>query len=81
MKRLFLLSIIIGVGTTALPLHSQAPVPKPAAPIVVTGSPLEQLRAIREQNAKLLEQQDATLKRLEELEKDSQTLKVLGRRS
>ena len=73
-----ILAIIAGVAASSLPLHSQAPVPAPAVP---AGTPLEQLKAIRDQNAKLLEQQAATLQKLDELEKAAQTLKVLGKRT
>ena len=50
---------------------------QPAAPL----TPAEQLRTIRDQNAKLLEQQAKTLLQLEEMEKTAQSLKVLGKRS
>ncbi|MEQ1850401.1 MAG: hypothetical protein ABMA01_02300 [Chthoniobacteraceae bacterium] len=79
MKRiLVILAVIAGIGAASLPVHSQAPAPAVVAP---GGSALEQLKAIRDRNAKLLEQQTATLQKLEELEKTSQTVKVLGRRS
>jgi hypothetical protein len=79
MKRaLFLLVLVAGLGTGSPTLHSQTPGVPPA---VLTGSPLEQLKTIRDQNAKLLQQQAATLQKLDEIEKTAQTLKVLGRRS
>ena len=79
MKRfLFIIAILGAFGATSLTLHSQAPAP---AVVVPAGNPLEQLKAIRDQNAKLLEQQAAALLKLDELEKASQTVKVLGRRS
>ena len=79
MKRsLLIITLIAGFGATSTTLHSQAPIPAVAIP---AGNPLEQLKAIRDQNAKLLEQQAATLQKLDELEKTSQTVKVLGRRS
>lgn len=79
MKRtLFILAVITGIGAASLPVHSQAPAPAVVAP---GGSALEQLKAIRDRNAKLLEQQTVTLQKLEELEKTAQSLKVLGRRS
>ena len=55
-----------------------APVPIPAIP---KGAPIEMLKAIRDANAKIIEQQAATLLKLDELEKLSQTLKILGKRS
>ena len=39
------------------------------------------LKAIRDANARLLEQQAATLLKLEEMEKTSQSMKILGKRS
>lgn len=64
--------------------HSQAPIAPPAAagaantPAAVAR---QQLETIREQNAKLLEQQTRTLQLLDEMEKASQTLKTLGKRA
>ena len=85
MKRaLFIIAVIAGFGATSLTLHSQAPAPAVApAPVVVipAGPPLEMLKAIRDQNAKLLEAQATAIQKLEELEKASQAVKVLGRRS
>ena len=79
MKRaLLIIALVAGIGATSLPLRSQAPAPAVAIP---AGTPLEQLKAIRDQNTKLIEQQTATLLKLEELEKAAQTVKVLGRRS
>ena len=75
---LLLITLIAGFGATSLKLHSQTPAPIAAVP---AGGALEQLRAIRDQNAKLLQQQAATIEKLDELEKNSQTIKVLGRRS
>jgi hypothetical protein len=87
MKRA-LLSLIIaaGLAATGAILHSQdaapapAPAPAPVAPIP-NGPPMEMLKAIRDANKKLLEQQNATLQKLEEMEKNSQSIKVLGKRS
>ena len=90
MKRAFLfLAIVIGLGMPGAGLHSQdaepetrppAPAPAPIPPIP-RGTPIEMLKAIRDANAKIIEQQTATLQKLEEMEKLSQTLKVLGKRS
>ena len=80
------LIIIVAVGMLRTEVRSQdgvpAPVPAPA-PIaaIPNGPPLEMLKAIRDANAKLLEQQAATLQKLEEMEKTSQAMKVLGKRS
>lgn len=87
MKRA-LVCLVIAAGFIGFrtDLHSQdeTPAPVPAlAPIapIPNGPPLEMLKAIRDANAKLLEQQAATLQKLEEMEKTSQTLKILGSRS
>ena len=77
---------VLGLGALRSDLRSQdaAPAPAPApAPItpIPNGPPLEMLKAIRDANIKLLEQQAATLQKLEEMEKTSQTLKVLGKRT
>ena len=78
MKRaLTILVMAVTFASTSLTLHSQAPAPA-ALP---AKSPLEQLKAIRDANAKLLEQQTKTLQQLDEMEKTSQSLKVLGRRA
>jgi hypothetical protein len=87
MKRALLCLIITaGFGAVRMNVHSQeaAPAPAPAlAPVapVPNGPPLEMLKAIRDANAKLLEQQAATLLKLDEMEKTAQSLKVLGKRS
>lgn len=78
MKRtLAILAAAAGFAVTGLTLHSQTPAPaaQPAK------SPLDQLKAMRDANAKLLEQQTKTLQHLDEMEKTSQALKALGRRA
>ena len=65
-----------GFAFSGMTVQAQAP--------AVAGTPaatLLQLKAVREQNIKLLEQQAATLKLLEEMEKTSQQLKMFGKRS
>jgi len=95
MKRSFLfLAIAAGLCVSGTVLRSQdaapdgaadgAAAPKPApAPIppIPSGTPLEMLKAIRDANAKLLEQQAASLQKLDELDKTAQTMKILGKRS
>ena len=89
MKRSILsLIIVAAVGMLRTDVCSQEDVPAPApapAPAPITpipnGPPLEMLKAIRDANAKLLEQQAATLLKLEEMEKSSQAMKILGKRS
>ena len=87
MKRaLLFLAIATGLGVLGTDLRSQdaapapAPAPAPIAPIP-NGPPLEMLKAIRDANIKLLEQQAATLQKLDEMDKASQALKILGKRS
>ena len=83
------LAIALLLGVPAATLQSQdadpAPAPAPAAPEpippVQKGTALEMLKAMRDANAKLLEQQAATLLKLEEMEKAAQNLKILGKRS
>ena len=89
MKRSILsLIIVAAVGMLRTEVRSQdeAPAAAPvvaAAPIppIPSGPPFEMLKAIRDANAKLLEQQAATLQKLEEMEKTSQSMKILGKRS
>jgi len=88
MKRILHISAIVAsLAAASLPLRSQDPAAAPAAPAVVAtgeipaGTPLERLKAIRDDNAKLLEQQAAALQKLDDLEKASQRIKILGKRS
>lgn len=90
MKRaLLFLATAIGLGMPGAVIHSQDAEPEavqtaPAAtpiPPIPKGAPIEMLKAIRDANAKIIEQQAATLQKLDELEKLSQTLKILGKRS
>jgi len=90
MKRasLFLaLALLLGVSATTLQSQDAEPAPAPAlappAPIaaVQKAATLEMLKAMRDANAKLLEQQAATLRKLEEMEKAAQNIKMLSKRS
>ena len=90
MKRasLFLaLALLLGVPATTLQSQDAEPAPAPAlappAPIaaVQKAATLEMLKAMRDANAKLLEQQAATLRKLEEMEKAAQNIKILSKRS
>jgi hypothetical protein len=71
------LSIILWSAAIAVALstsvHSQAP----AAPKTTT----EMLQKIKAENAKQLEKQAATLRKLDELAKEVQQLKIFGSRS
>ena len=62
-------------GNVTLVPHVQPVAPATAA------TPLEQLKLIHAQNVKLLDQQNVTLRALEELEKASLQLKFWGKRS
>ncbi|GDX11043.1 hypothetical protein LBMAG57_28150 [Verrucomicrobiota bacterium] len=90
MKRAsFFLALALLLGVPATTLQSQdaepapAPAPAPPAPIapVQRAATLEMLKAMRDANAKLLEQQAATLLKLEEMEKAAYIIKILGKRS
>ncbi len=63
-------AVALALGTT---LHSEAPA---AAP-----TPLEAVQKIKTQNAILLEKQAATLQKLDEVAKEAQQIKFLGKRS
>ena len=79
MKRSLLIIAIAAIaGFTGATVFSQAPAVQPAKP---AGTPTEMLKTIREQNAKLLDQQTKTLQLLDEMEKTSQAIKLLGKRS
>lgn len=87
MKRTVLsIATMAALAVSTMFLHSQeaapapAPAPKPVAPIR-PGPPLEMLKSIRDGNTRILEQQAAALHKLDEMEKNSQTLKVLGKRT
>ena len=72
MKTPALLSALAGAfALLALPLHSQdAKLP-----------PEQQLKAMKEQNQKLIEKQAAALEKLDAILKDAQQLRVFARRS
>ena len=80
------LALLLGAPATTLQSQDADPAPAviaPPAPIapVQKGATLEMLKAMRDANAKLLEQQATTLLKLEEMEKAAQNLKILGKRS
>jgi hypothetical protein len=66
---------LIAVAASIVAVHSQAPAPAQAQ------TPLQQLQAIRDANAKLLEQQAKTIGQVAEMEKVAQQLKILSKRS
>ena len=53
-------------------LHSENAAPK---------TPLEALQQVKEKNAALIEKQTATLEKLDEVAKEAQQIKFLGKRS
>lgn len=65
---------------------SQSQSPAGAAPVAAgaPGSPLsvlQQLKAIRDANAKLIEQQAQAIKQLDEMEKQAEQLKIFAKRA
>lgn len=78
MKTFLLLAAALSICTV---VDAQTPAPvAPAAP----ANPAEtrkMLEAIRDTNAKLIEQQAKTLQLLDEMEKTSQAIKTLGKRA
>jgi Spy/CpxP family protein refolding chaperone len=67
----FAVAAAIALGT-AVHVRSQAP--------AEATSPIEALQLIKAGNQKIIDQQDATLKRLDEVEKEAQQLRILARR-
>ena len=67
-------SIAVAVALLALAvnLHSQSALPK---------SPVDQLKVLKTKNAEMIEQQKQTLIKLEEMEKQADQIRVLGKRS
>ena len=53
-------------------LHSQSTLPK---------SPLDQIKALKAKNVELIEAQKQTLLKLEEMEKQADQIRILGKRS
>jgi Spy/CpxP family protein refolding chaperone len=70
MKRKLSLLIVVLAASGALS-NSQAP----------TTDPVATLRKIKATNAELIDRQTKTLKLLDELQKDSQQIKTLGKRA
>ena len=73
MKKVFIFHVIVAaLLLLAVNLHSQTALPK---------SPAEQLKALKTKNAVIIEQQRATLLKLEEMEKQAEQIRILGKRS
>ena len=66
------LAVFAALLALAMNLHSQAPVAK---------SPADQLKVLKVKNAELIEQQKQTLLKLEEMEKQADQIRLLGKRS
>ena len=77
MKRFLILLGVVAIAAVPV-IHSQAPAPAPAAAPAVPARQL--LETLRENNAKLIEQQTKTLQLLDEMEKNSQQIKAWGKR-
>lgn len=74
MIRPLFIALAVATGVIgACPLRSQAPAARQ--------TPAEALRAVRTQNQKVIDQQTATLQKLEDLQKESQQLRIFARRS
>jgi hypothetical protein len=65
------LAVTLGLLALASPLRSQ--VPKPTS--------LQQLQLMKEQNQKLIEQQEASLLKLDEMLKAAEQLRIFSRRT
>jgi len=66
-----LLALALGFVGFAVPLRSQ----------VASGTAIQKLQSMKETNKKLLEQQDATLLKLDEIQKDAEQLRIFARRT
>ena len=67
-----LLALALGFLGLALPLRSQV-----AAP----ATSIQQLQTMKDANKKLLEQQEATLLKLDEIQKNAEQLRIFSRRT
>ncbi|MHA3773154.1 hypothetical protein ACXR0O_16600 [Verrucomicrobiota bacterium sgz303538] len=74
MKRTITLAVL-AVATAALTLTVRSQAPAPAQ------TPLQMLQTLKTQNQKVLDQQSATLQKLDELQKEAQQLRILARRT
>jgi hypothetical protein len=73
MKNLLPLSLsAVALFALSNHLHSQAPAPK---------SPMENLKALKQKNEELIQKQTQTLQKLDDLEKESEQIKAMGRRT
>lgn len=74
MKRLAITGLVLlGSVTFTLTVRSQAPAP--------AQTPLQALQVLKANNQKILNQQEATLQKLDELQKETHQLRIFARRS
>ncbi len=66
------LAVVVALLALAMNLHSQSALPK---------SPLDQVKALKAKNAAFIEQQKATLIKLDEMAKQADQIRLLGKRS
>jgi hypothetical protein len=72
-KKVFIFHVAVAaLLLLAVNLHSQTALPK---------APVEQLKALRARNAEIIEKQKAALLKLEEMEKQADQIRILGKRS
>ena len=74
MKRLTIVSLaILGSAALTLTVRSQAPAP--------AQTPLQMLQILKANNQKILDQQAATLQKIDEIQKETHQLRIFARRS
>lgn len=74
MKRLAITGLVL-LGSIAFTLTVRSQAPAPAQ------TPLQALQVLKANNQKILNQQDATLQKLDELQKETHQLRIFARRS
>lgn len=74
MKRITLITLA-ALGSVALTLTVRSQVPVPAQ------TPLQTLQILKANNQKILDQQNATLQKLDEIQKETHQLRIFARRS
>jgi hypothetical protein len=73
MKKVFVFHVAVAaLLLLAVNLHSQTALQK---------SPVEQLKTLKARNAEIIERQKAALLKLEEMEKQADQIRILGKRS
>jgi len=74
MKRLAITGLVL-LGSVAFTLTVRSQAPAPAQ------TPLQALQVLKANNQKILNQQEATLQKLDELQKETHQLRIFARRS